>query len=1302
LTENSVTWEFCRARICLGGTYHRLYARAVKGQRCRRVLLQGEVTIPPRSEIDLPTSIICRSIKETDDEAKWATEPNTLKKGLYVSRTLVPTDRLHDIPIRVVNTSSRPVTLDSGISVTLLQPVVEVISSTNVTSETTQKPGQWTSSEEASDRQDVPEFVKHLMENIHPSVTESTAIALEEILLSYRDVFSECEGDLGLTDLVTHQIDTENAVPFRQQLRRFPPAHVQAISEHVENMLAQGVIEPARSPWASNIVLVRKKDNSFRCCIDYRQLNSVTRKDAYPLPRIDACLDAMASAQWFSTIDLRSSYHQVKVDTRDCDKTAFICPRGMYRFRTMPFGLCNAGSTFQRLMDIVMAGLHLEICLVYLDDIIVYSNSLESHLNRLVTVLSRLRFANLKLKPEKCIFLQKSVSFLGHVISSDGISTDPQKVKTVSEWPTPACTRDVRAFLGLAGYYRRFVKSFAHIASPLNQLLKNGSFSWTIAAQKAFDDLKTALTSPPILAMPTDDDEFTLDTDASDYAIGAVLSQKQNGVERVVAYASRALDRRERNYCVTRKELLAVVNFFKVFKQYLLGRHFRVRTDHAALSWLKHTPEPIGQQARWLEQMEEFDYVIEHRAGKSHGNADALSRIICPKRDCVCRQEARQSGNEAERLGIPPFSGPADRQSRLLPDNSAVSVETNGAAMKCDTFGCDEPTSCIQLNRTVTVCNVQHDTDEELPKVLENQVEVDYLGCDRRGVGSSNTAGLNDEAVRAGELDPGIPAQYLGRLLPWTWDGLKSAQRTDGDISVILKLKEDSTSKPAWSTVALESKDVKTLWNQWHRLSIRDGLLKRRFESPEGNEENWQVIWPKESRGQFLEIAHSGMTGGHLGRQKTAAAVQSRAYWPFWSNDLDKFMEQCEPCARYHRGSVKRRAQMQVSLVGEPWERVSVDITGPHPRSSRNNQYILTLVDHFSKWAEAIPIKNHKAPTVAKVLMVHVFSRFGAPLQLLTDMGPEFESDLFAQLMRLLEIDKLRTTPYKPSTNGVVERFHRTLNSMLGKTVGESQRDWDERLPYVMAAYRASPHSSTGFSPNRLFLGRENRMPIDLLMGLPIEGGGPSRTADLFVTDVREKTERAYHLARNQLRVAAERRKNTYDIRVRKAEHSVGDWVWYHYPRRYRFKSHKWQKNFTGPFLVVRAIEPVNFVLQKTQRSKPFVVHADKIKRCFGPTPVSWLPLASQPVNNIDVSVNMEPAMCHKEPAVQTTGAKQGGLKVRNTPPQRARKRRGAILTPASETADDESSTHRKPGGAQGIPRRRNPPCYLQDFDCRA
>ena len=201
-----------------------------------------------------------------------------------------------------------------------------------------------------------------------------------------------------------------------------------------------------------------------------------------------------------------------------------------------------------------------------------------------------------------------------------------------------------------------------------------------------------------------------------------------------------------------------------------------------------------------------------------------------------------------------------------------------------------------------------------------------------------------------------------------------------------------------------------------------------------------------------MAIAHSGMTGGHLGRRKTAAAVQSRAYWPTWSSDVDLFVKQCATCSRYHRGALPRRASMQTPLVGEPWERVSVDVTGPHPKSTRGNRFIITVVDHFTKWAEAIPVANHTAPVVARALMNHVFSKFGAPLQLLTDRGPKFESELFTQLMRWMEIDKLRTTAYKPSTNGVVERFHRTLNSMLGKVVSDSQRDWDERLPLVMAA----------------------------------------------------------------------------------------------------------------------------------------------------------------------------------------------------------------------------------------------------------
>ena len=307
---------------------------------------------------------------------------------------------------------------------------------------------------------------------------------------------------------------------------------------------------------------------------------------------------------------------------------------------------------------------------MYLDDIVVYARTSEQHLKRLEAVFDRLKKAGLKLKPEKCCFFRKSVTFLGHVISDRGIETDPAKTKAVSEWPTPTSVMEVRTFVGLASYYRRFVKNFANIAAPLHALMKKDvAFEWTPEAQESFTALKLALTSPPVLAMPNDTGKFTLDTDASEKTIGAVLSQVQDGNERVIAYASRSLDRREQNYCVTRKKLLAIVYILKYFKQYLLGRTFGVRTDHAALTWLRHTPDPIGQQARWLEQLEEFDFVVEHRPGNRHTNADALSRRSCPVKSCVCQTPDQ-----------PLQSGPADRQ----PIVSATASSARDLSDRCE------------------------------------------------------------------------------------------------------------------------------------------------------------------------------------------------------------------------------------------------------------------------------------------------------------------------------------------------------------------------------------------------------------------------------------------------------------------------------------------------------------------------------------------------------------------------------------------------------------------------------------------
>ena len=301
----------------------------------------------------------------------------------------------------------------------------------------------------------------------------------------------------------------------------------------------------------------------------------------------------------------------------------------------MPFGLCNAPATFQRLMDSILAGLHWRSCLVYIDDIMVIGKSFDEHLYNLQQVLEHLRQAGLKLQPHKRKFLQAQVTYLGHVISAQGVSPDPEKTSKIKSWPIPQSAQEVQRFLGLANYYRWFIKDFATMAKPLHRLTEKGAaFSWTPECENSFNSLKTQLTSAPILTLPNWSQPFILDTDASDTGIGAVLSQLQeDGSECVVAYASRVLSKQERNYCVTRRELLAVVAFLQHFRQYLLGTPFTIRTDHSALTWLQNFKQPEGQLARWLEQLQKYKFTIIHRPGKAHCNADALSRRHCSK-DC--------------------------------------------------------------------------------------------------------------------------------------------------------------------------------------------------------------------------------------------------------------------------------------------------------------------------------------------------------------------------------------------------------------------------------------------------------------------------------------------------------------------------------------------------------------------------------------------------------------------------------------------------------------------------------------------
>ena len=452
---------------------------------------------------------------------------------------------------------------------------------------------------------------------------------LVTLILRYADVFALRDEELGVTGIAQHKIETGEAQPIKQYARRIPHAMREEVNTMIKDMLRRKVIRQSRSPWASPVVLVTKKDGTLRFCVDYRRLNSVTKPDIFPLPRIDDYLDVLSGAKYFSTLDLSSGFWQVEMDPESIEKIAFVTHNRSYEFTVMPFGLVNAPSTFQRLMETVMADLMPEKCLTYIDDVLVIGESFEEHLANLEAVLTRLREANLKLKPSKCKLMRDKVTYLGYCVSAEGISADPGKLDAVKKFPIPTDVKQVRSFVGLTSYYRRFIKSYAKVAKPLHNLTrKNTKFCWSKECQEAFEKLKNLLTSAPTLAFPDFEQPFILETDASGVGLGAVLAQRgQAGETRPIAFANRTLQGAEKRYSVTELEALGVVWAVKHFRHYIYGHHCTVITDHQPLRSLLNTPHPSGKLVRWGLALHEVNLEIVYRPGCKNSAADALSRV---------------------------------------------------------------------------------------------------------------------------------------------------------------------------------------------------------------------------------------------------------------------------------------------------------------------------------------------------------------------------------------------------------------------------------------------------------------------------------------------------------------------------------------------------------------------------------------------------------------------------------------------------------------------------------------------------
>jgi hypothetical protein len=908
----------------------------------------------------------------------------------------------------------------------------------------------------------------------------------------------------------------------------------------------------------------------MRFCIDYRRLNAVTIKDAYPMPRIDDIFDALRGASIFSTFDLAAGYWQIPVGDEHIHKTAFRTTDGLFEMTRMPFGLTNAPATFQRMMDRVLKGMKWHKCMVYLDDIVLFSTDMATHLRDMEELFARLAEAGLKLKLSKCHLIQERIPFLGHVVSAKGIETDPAKVAAVTSIPAPTKTEELRRFLGMMGYFRKFIPDFAARVAPLNRILRRkAKLVWDTQATEAFDDLKTALISAPVLAFPDHNKPFIIRSDACGFAISAYLANEAEDGEAgpPIAYYSRAMTTAESNYTVMEQELLAVVAAVKEWRSYILGVQTTVMTDHNALRFLLDHRNPRGRLARWLMALQEFDIVIKYRPAAQNVVADTL-----------CRNPALQPSQSLAAQGA--SRPPADQEAtRLLADQGASRPPADQEATRLlAAQGASRPPADQEA----------HASNQTPPHVSEDatrdSLEIAPL--------SSSDIVVEPEGPGLGDPEP-PPTALLNRFEeeqskdPFCLavkDILGGMSATDGHMSQARHYAVHCT----------------TLNDLLYFVEVVGQGASRRF--------TLKLVVPQSMREDILYFHHDSPLAGHLGFSRTYARLRERFIWPNMMGDIKTYVHSCESCQRKKDPKGTTPGLLQPIPSGEAFETVGIDFVGPIPASKRGHRYILVMTEYSTKWVEAFPTKDCDAASVARILLEEIICRFGAPQRLLSDRGKTFLGHVVKAVCVLLAVKKVSTAAYHPETDGLTERFNGTLSAMLSHYVSSTQDDWDRYIPYVLHAYRTSKHSATGETPFRLMFGREARLPSDVQIRNALEQFDVpkhSMPARVFARDLASRLLDARRLAAESILRAQEKYKQTYDAKHRLHEYTIGERVWVHKPQVAQGKSRKLSRLWHGPFVIVKQLTPVTYAVAAPDRLvHETAVHIGRLKPVLDRAPV--------------------------------------------------------------------------------------------------
>ncbi|UYV70144.1 K02A2.6-like, partial [Cordylochernes scorpioides] len=980
----------------------------------QRLFASDDFVIPPKSIKKI--SVINEEICSVRDVLVSTSKDLLLRKEVLIPNSLV-TFRHGRGSIWVANGASWPQLIPSGMNMCTMESydngnICSLIESSDKLQETQLKSREWS---------------QKINLTLDPGLSEIQRLQLVSCLDEFIGIFDFGSTPIKPTSTVKHKINTGDQSPIKQRPYRVAPSERRLIQDEVNKMIENLIVKPSESPWSSPVILVRKKDGTWRFCVDYRRLNKTTKKDVYPLPRIDDALDSLAGSSYFSTMDLRSGYWQIEVDKKDREKTAFITPDGLYEFQVMPFGLCNAPATFERMIDSVLGSLKWNMCLCYLDDIVVYAPTFEEHLRRLQLVLSCIQKAGLSLNHKKCLFGSRRIKILGHLVDANGIHPDPDKVEAVSKFPRPRNISELRSFLGLCSYYRRFIENFADKARSLHDLLKTEKqFYWDAAQEKAFEVLKTALISEPVLGHFDESADTHLHTDASGHGIGAVFLQIQE-IGSTLERCKKPFDK------TSLKSFLGMLSFYSKYipnMSTLAGPLYQLLKKDNRWKWSSQCEKAfLNLKLTLLNSQALIHYSMKLPLtltcdASAYGISGVLCHIVEGEEKPITfvsrtlsSAEAKYSQTEKEALAIV-FATSKLRQYLfgrkfvLKSDHKALTTVFGNKRLL-------PPLIANRLHRwALELSNFDFDI---------RYTNKDTMLC------ADAFSRLPLEEINSREDNIDLVTHDISFLNVTPLDHLIIEEETNKD-PVLNKLKEYLLEDPQ---LAKKDETMKPFLSKLEIFSILQGCI---FVDS-------RAVIPRTCQDQMLKLLHQG----HIGINRMKSLARSSVWWPKMDSQIEEFVKECSPCM--HHQTAPPAENTPWPRTNQPWQRVHVDHF-----YFRGDCYLL-VVDANSNWIEVFPVRGTTSQENIKLLR-ECFARYGLPQCLVSDNGPPFNSLEFKEFLRKNNVYHLTSPAYNPSSNGIAEVSVRIIKKSLEKSLEESPNsNMDCILQNVLFNYRNTPTS---------------------------------------------------------------------------------------------------------------------------------------------------------------------------------------------------------------------------------------------------